>query len=291
MLNLIETDEVDTANLNELESDLKAAVLENSRQNGDEQKESRKVRTVEVDDEKLPQRMRGKSVEDIIEMYRNLEAEKGRMANDLGVQRKLTDRLLDLKRDSDLQNNSARPKVEVGSTELLENPTAAIEKILESRDANKKDEYAGRLQKLESQIAAKAFIEKHTDFRTVADDPEFRSWIEASPYRQKVAQAGINGDWQATDELVSTYKEVRQARAVKTNRNEEATGKNKSDLDAARNASFERGSGSDNRKGGNSGKIYSRAALLKLQIENPDAYYDEDTQAELLKAYAEKRVR
>lgn len=284
MINLIETDEVETGNLSKLEHDLKEAVTQ-GRNTNTKDEQHRKVRTVEVDDEKLPERMRGKSVEDIIEMYRNLEAEKGRMANDLGVQRKLTDRLLDLKRDSDLQNNSVRTKVEVQSTELLENPTAAIEKVLEASDRN--SEYVGRLQKLESQLAAQAFVNKHSDYQTVANDPEFSNWVQASPYRQKAAATALKGDWQAADELVSTYKEVRNARKSSTQVEEEK--EDKSVLEAAKNASLERGSGADKRS--TSGKIYSRAALLELQMYHPEQYYDEATQAEIIKAYQEKRVR
>ena len=130
-ITLVEAEEDVAGNLSQVEKDLRESIA--AREAGgnapapDEPVKTKSVRTVEVNDEELPENLRGKSVADIVRAYQESQSTIGRMANDLGTQRKLTDRLLDLKRESDLSGNGrVREPVKVNSTELLDDPTRSM---------------------------------------------------------------------------------------------------------------------------------------------------------------------
>lgn len=223
----------------------------------------------------------------VLSSYTSLESQYGRMANDLGHQRKLTDRLLDLKRESDLSRSTpAKPKLT--PDELLSKPDEALDRFLDARDAARESEVQQRVVTLEQQLAAKALIDKHPDWQIVAQEPEFVQWVQASPFRARLgAQVAQQQDWSAADELLSEYKERKQATkpaAAPAPAQEDAA-----QLEAARKASLEGG----NNSGGASkpGKVYRRVDLLELKMRRPEVYYDDGFQAEILRAYSEGRVK
>lgn len=293
MISLIEADDELPGNLANLQKDLNEAVQSESATEGERapvegSAPAKTVRTIEVNDEELPENLRGKDVRDIVRMYQESQSTIGRMANDLGTQRKLTDRLLDLKRDEDLQRNGAPAKVQVSGTELLDNPTEAIERIVASRLAAVEEKTQAELAAIHAQRAAEQFMSRHPDVQTVGADPEFQAFVQATPYRASRAVQASKGDWSAADELMSEFKDRRASRtAPKVEDTKEL--QEKKNLEAANKAALE--SGTSASKPSTGGKILRRVDLLKLQMEQPDVYYDEATQAVILKAYAEKRVK
>ena len=289
MISLIEADEADvTGNLDSLRKNLTEDVDVESAIETPAEAAKPKVRTIEIIDEELPENLRGKDVRDIVRMYQDSQSTIGRMANDLGTQRKLTDRLLDLKRDEDLQRNGAPAKVQVSGTELLDNPTEAIERVVAARLAAVESKTAEEIATLRAQREAENFMSRHPDFNQIGADPEFQAFVQATPFRQRAAFAASKGDWSSADELITEFKDRRKVVAArKQAEEEEVTDKN---LDAANKASLESGTSANSRPT-KSGKIYRRVDLLRLQMEKPDEYYDEATQAVIMKAYREGRVR
>jgi hypothetical protein len=206
------------------------------------------------------------------------------MANDLGTQRKLTDRLLDLKRDTDLHSNGAPQKVEIKSSELLENPTAALEKFTQARES----ENQKRLAELEARLAAQSLIQSHPDYLDIAQSQEFAQWVQASPTRVRAVAAAQAGDWSAAGDLLSEYKSQRKAQ-VDSEETEEGDDEQQARA-AAKKATLESNSqGNAGAKKG--GKIYRRSDLMRLRAERPDIWENEEFQAEIIRAYAEKRVK
>lgn len=238
----------------------------------------------------LPEKLRGKTLEDIASMYVNLESTYGRMANDLGQQRKLTDRLLDLKRAEDLGKQTPQA-ADVKTSDLLERPTETLEKFASQRERSLKDTYDQRIAQLEGSLAQQRFEQKHSDYQTTANDPAFVSWVQKSTFRTKVAQAAYNGDWSAADELLTEYKSIKGAVVPKTD--DKSGNTNEDGLKAARAASLDSsGASSDGAGSGKAtGKIYRRADLMQLRISKPDQYYDEGFQAEILLAHSQGRVK
>jgi hypothetical protein len=227
-------------------------------------------------------------VEKLVSSYTNLESTYGRMANDLGTQRKLTDRLLDLKRAEDLRTNGdastqTAQAVEVKGTELLDDPAGVITRVV-NHTIQQRDQQNAQ-QTLEQQQAARfaKFQTDHPDFNDVAQSTEFKTWVEASPSRKRAGGYASRGDVDAADDLLTEYK---AGKKVVTQTNTEQAG-----IDAARNAALETSTSAGKSTTGKSGKIYRRVDLLELKQRNSDLYYSDDYQKEILAAYNEGRVK
>ena len=154
----------------------------------------------------VPEKYAGKSVTEVIEMHRHLETAFGRQSNDLGQQRKLTDKLLDLKRTEDLVQHSPETLPDISSNDLLDNPTQALDKYLDARELRVAATTDQRLAEMETVLAQERFQLKHQDYSQIANDPAFAAWCGASPLRSRYAQAAIAGNWTAADELLDEYK-------------------------------------------------------------------------------------
>lgn len=229
----------------------------------------------------------GKSVEDLLSSYKNLESAYGRMANDLGSQRKLTDRLLDLKRDDDLQSNAPVDPPKIDSAQLLENPTEALDRVMSDREARIRQEYDDRLTQFESQLAADRLLARHPDVVELGQSAEFQAWAQETPIRSQVAQRAAAGDFDAADALLTEYK-ADQKETINLKTPSEDT--LKVDVDAAKKVALE-SSATPSPDGASSGKTYRRADMIQLKIERPDVWADPAFQAEILKAYSEGRVK
>jgi len=267
--------------LSQLEKDLSEAVQSRNEQG---KKPAAKKEVASEEDDGMPSKLKGKTPQQIAEMYVNLESAYGRMANDLGTQRKMTDRLLDLKRDTDLGNNGQPTKVEIKSSELLENPTEALERFSQAREAQS----AKRMDDLERSLAVQAFVAAHPDYQEYANNAEFAAWVNASPSRTRVAAVAANGDWSAAGDLLTEYKSA--SRVAKTDDEDEEADDSAAARKAAKQASLE--SASQGTQGAKkTGKVYRRADLMRLRAEKPDVWADEEFQSEIIRAYNEGRVK
>lgn len=241
--------------------------------------------------EDLPEKFRGKSPKQIVEMYQNLESRLGTMANDLGVQRQLTDRLLGMKREDDLRaNDPSRKRVEskpVTTNDILDRPQETLERVVTERVSSVQEDVNTRIRTLETELARAKFETKHSNYQQTVNDPAFIEWVKASPLRMRAAAVANAGDWGIADELFTEYE---QTHRQPTHQN--TTRQDNSNLDEARRASFTtsgNASGTDGKA--KPGKVYKRSDLMRLRIEDPEAYYDEAFQDEILRAHAEGRVK
>lgn len=235
-----------------------------------------------------PEKFKGKTLRDVVEAYQNLESQAGRMASDLGEQRKLTDRILDLdrKRSDDLRKNGAASLPPLTTDELLTKPQESLERVVDARASHALDPINQRIAALEAALTEATFRNRHADADSIVNTPEFLEWVKVSPLRLRAAQAANAGNWTAANELLAEYK----AQHGSTRSTHEAT----DDLASAKRVALETSGNVGGRNGDDGkpkGKLYSRAALMRLRVQDPDAYYDEAFQAEVLKAHAEGRVR
>ncbi len=224
----------------------------------------------------VPEKFTGKTIEEVITSYTNLESEYGRKNNEVGELRKLTDDILRQKvqpLEADQSSN------EVGFDDLIEDPKAAIDKALAQNP---------RLAALEADIAAtaqgtahKAILERHEDADAVVQSPEFQKWVGENPHRQKMfADASNNLDAGTASEMLDLYKSNVQMKtdAAIAARDGKAS-------DGMKLAANEKGG----KTPAKSRKVYKRSELIKLKISNPRQY--EKMAPEINKAYAEGRVR
>lgn len=270
-------------NLNDLTKSLaeEAATLTAAAQPTPPAKE--KEQTVE---DEVPEKFKGKSVKEIVESYKNLESQLGRMANDLGQQRVLTDRLLNLKRESDLSANGGTPRKaeipQIKATDLADNPSEAINKVVEARLAAREQETATQSAELARQAAAARLIADHPDYQQYVNNSEFMNWVQGSALRRSAAQRAQQGDFDEGNALLTEFKEHKKG---VSKQNEETN------LEGARKASLESGSRGNAETGAKGGKTYKRVDLIKLRMEDPDRYYSDEFQSVIMKAYSEGRVK
>jgi hypothetical protein len=226
-------------------------------------------------EEDVPEKYRGKSAKEIAQMH--MEAEKliGRQGSEVGELRRVVDDFIKTQTTAK-QQLQAEPDEEV---DFFADPKRAVEKAIENHPKIREAE------KLSSEMAAaKAFNElktRHPDFQEVVADPAFQNWVAASKVRAELfVRADRSFDYDAGDELLSTWKERRQA-AQQT-----VSGEKQVRSQAIKAATTTVSSGSDEAP---SKKIYRRADIIKLMQTDPDKY--DSMQPEIMAAYSEGRVR
>jgi hypothetical protein len=229
----------------------------------------------------IPEKFQGKSMEDVIQSYVNLEKEYGNKSNEIGELRKLTDQIL--LNQAQQQQAPARQaediNEDVGFDDFIEDPKLAVNKALETNPT---------IQRLEQHIEAQAvdasrqaLLSAHPDAEAVVASPEFQNWIAESPGRAQMLQAAhVNRNVDVAVDMLNMYKQTKQVT------NDEAVterdAKAKADL---KRASVETGG----RPSGGTKKVYRRAELIELKLRDPARY--EAMRDEIHQAYAEKRVR
>lgn len=232
----------------------------------------------------VPDKLQGKSMEEVYDMYLNAEKDRSRIANELGEQRKLTDRFLKLEEDRQQQSQPAE-SFELDATDLLADPVNTLDKYFERKEAAIKQQYEDRIRALEGNMGQQALVAKHPDATQITNDPKFLGWVQENSYRARIAAEAVQKqDLDALDYLLTEYKHDAGASApapAKEPVREERHA-------AARAASMEKPSSGD---AGSGGEIYSRNALIRMKLEDPESYADPAFQAEIIKAYAEGRVR
>jgi hypothetical protein len=120
----------------------------------------------------------------------------------------------------------------------------------------------------------------HPDFGNIVQDPEFAEWVKQSPVRLGLyAKADGEFDYDSANELLSTYKQLKQIKTQQV----EAKGKEtlKQNLKAV--AVDTGGTGESSKR------VYRRADLIRLRMTDPERY--EALEPEIMRAYADGRVR
>lgn len=223
----------------------------------------------------LPEKYRGKSVEDIVRMHQEAEKLVDRQAVEVGEVRKLADELL----KSQLYKKPVEEQpVEV---DFFENPQEAIRNAVNNNPKVLAAEQTALYQ--QRVLASQTIAQLHPDFQQVVADSEFKNWINSSKIRSQLYNNAENYDVEAANELLSTFKELKAVKQVqqtaKLSEVEIAT-RDKS-LSAA---SVESGGTSESFK-----KVYRRADLIRLRLQNPAKY--DSMQDDIDRAYQEGRVR
>lgn len=236
-------------------------------------------------EEELPEKYKGKSLKDIIEMHRNAESALGRAHNEVGEVRRLADALLGINRAA-----NSRPAAEtvparkpITPDDILADPEKAVVTVAKEAADQSSRAAEERLARMEYELSLARFENKHPEFRETMENPEFLGWVQRSPLRQRLAQAATQGDFASADELFSLYKEVQPAQREEEEPDQAAQ---------TRKATLARSGGSTAARVVNSepGKpIWSRQKLLEMRLTNPEEF--ERLQPQILQAYAEKRVR
>jgi hypothetical protein len=229
----------------------------------------------------MPEKFKGKTVEDILASYENLEKELGRKANELGELRRVSDQLITRDLQKTQNESPAVTEEDIDTDAFLENPVEAVTKIVQK--ALKPIEASTAETKREATL--KALQQKHPKMMDTVADTEFQEWVMASAGRQLLWGQASQGDYDVADELFTEWETKQAAKGEASTASQD---QNKNELADA--VAINRGTANEAIADGNGARkpTYSRAKLIQLQIENPQRY--REMQPEIMAAYAEKRV-
>lgn len=232
----------------------------------------------EPEEDDLPEKYRGKSAADLAKMHANLEELMGRQSQEVGELRQAFDEMV---KSSILQKQQPAPEPEAAEeVDFWSDPEGSIKRAIQN------DPSIRQAQQLTAEMAKRQSLEAlkstHPDMKEILTDTKFQDWVGKSKIRQQLfAQADQNYDFEAANELFSLWKEraqvAKQAEAMdKQSRKQEV-----------KQAST--GSARSNPEGRQTKKIYRRRDIIELMNRDPKRY--EALQPEIMKAYAEGRVK
>lgn len=221
----------------------------------------------------LPEKYQGKSIEEVAKMHQEVEKRLSIQGQEIGEVRKLADELI--RQNLESKQQLAR-KIEP-EVDFFEDPQAAIQKAVDNHPDVQSSKLAfANLQKM--QIKQQLSL-AHPDFNEIANDQNFADWVKSSPVRIKIFTAADAGyDFDSANELLSTYKQIRGARAKQG----EVLQENNRQL-SLRAAGVDAGGSGESSK-----KTYRAIDLQNLLNTNPDRYTA--MQDEIMRAYSEGRV-
>lgn len=234
---------------------------------------------------KLPEKYKGKTVEELAKMHMDAEKEKSRIGNELGEVRRLADQAIRLQlAQAQKERPAPASKKELTAEDLLESPEKAITEAIASHPSVKRVEaLEAHLLERETQKRVDEFSSKHPDYKEVGNSEEFKAWVAETPGRQKLYnQAAFGYDFDVADELLTQFKGQHKAKVT------EATKKLQKDEIKAKikDATLETATTGDASK-----KVFRRRDLLDMMLRDRDRYYDDNFQAELQQAYRDGRVK
>jgi len=226
------------------------------------------------EEEDLPERYRNKDVKEIIRMHQEAEKALGRQGSEVGELRRVVD---DFIKAQLVQKQQQAPE-SVEEEDFFVDPGKAVAKAIENHPKIKEAEQFSQQMKIQ---AAQAKLQQdHPDLAQIVGSQDFQSWVQGSKVRMELfVRADKQYDLDAANELLSTYKERKQmatnaVAAEKSSRSQQV-----------KQASTGTTQGSSE----TSKKIYRRQDIIELMRNDPDRY--EALQPEIMKAYAERRVR
>jgi hypothetical protein len=220
----------------------------------------------------LPEQYRNKTAAELVKMHQEAESRIGQQGEEVGKLRSVVDDFI-LK-----QTKSTEPE-EAEEIDYFADPDKAVEHKIANHPTIKQLEQLG-VQMQQSQTLS-ALQQKHPDLKEIAMSPEFQKWVTGSKVRtQLYEQANNQYNYDAADELFSTWKEIRN---VATQTVEVERKERKQALNAASTG------GASGSTEAPSKKIYRRSDIIDLMRNDPKRY--QSLSGEIMKAYQEGRVR
>lgn len=230
--------------------------------------------TVQNNSFEVPDKFKGKTTEDVIKSYMELESTVGKQGQELGELRKAADNFIRTPPNGQGDGRTVDYKtIDFDSLEEPEKVKAVLDKelgpIRNELHEVKKEKLNARLQS------------NHPGYMDIVNDTDFQQWVMKSPVRMEMfARADRNFEYEAADELFTTYKAIKGI-VTSNEAKEEAKQENQKAFTQSR---METGSVEDTAPK----PRYRRADLIQLKIKDPARYAA--LESEIMRAYQENRV-
>lgn len=231
----------------------------------------------------IPEKYKGKSVDDLVNMHVNIEKVLARQGNEVGQLRRLIDAQSNILARATVPTQAVPEKKAepITAERVLSDPQSAINSAVEPQ----MQQHRAQVNNLERQVAEGRFAQANPSYKDDVNDPEFQSWVLASPTRAKLISALHNYNFEAGGELWDLWKEHRGAKIA-------AEDARKSRVQAV-SGTMKAGTAEPSGK-----PTLSRAKLNELHVRamNGDQaakakWEDPEFQRMRLEAYAEERVK
>lgn len=221
----------------------------------------------------IPEKFRGKSFEDVVKAYTELEKISGRNGQELGELRKLTDEYIST-RSAPPPQISTSNKIDIDALSEPEKIKMYLEQELHPVKAE--------LVTLKQERMDASLRKNHPDFENILKSADFQKWVLESDIRKEMfVRADNHFDIGAANELFSTWKMKSGISAGAAHAEAEQ---------AAQQTAFTAGRMETGRVEAEvQKKIYRRADIIALKMRNPERYAQ--LEPEIRQAYAENRVR
>lgn len=253
----------------------------------------------EMDGDDVPEKYRGKTARELLDIVTNQESLMGRHSTELGTLRGLVDQSLRLRDTGDVGRQE--PKVEpLTEEDFLTHPEDATRRTVQDETAELRDQVAS----LSAQAQGHQFDVRYPDAAKDINDEQFVEFIKGTPLRHRLATSAFgdskNLDFEAAGELWALYEDHKALQPAPTQTEEEKLASEGNKDDASESKAKARKvpdlvsgpttSTSVKDKATNK-RIYSQAALNRLQEKDPDLYWSTDIQTQISAAHQEGRVR
>lgn len=234
------------------------------------------VEEAPVEEDDLPEKYKGKSAGDIARMHQELEKRLGQQSQEVGELRKHFDEYV----QSSIQSQQSAPEVTEEPVDFFTDPDAAVKRAIENHPTLQQAQ-AVAAEMAKSQALAQLQT-AHPDMKEVLQNADFQEWVGKSKIRTELFRsADQNYDFAAADELLTLYKEratvVKQTEAVEKQARKQEIKKAST------------GTARSNPEGTATKKVYRRRDIIELMNTDPKRY--ESLMPEIMKAYAEGRVK
>lgn len=232
----------------------------------------------------IPERYRGKTLEEVIAMNEELVRKNSRLGNEVGQLRKFRDTQLETPPTKTVERK------EVNVDALLENPEEAVETVIGQ---------SSRIRELEEKVeratrgsAQREFEAAFPDYQSDLANEEFLEWATKTPYRANLAQRADRYDFSAATELWTEWKERQEF--IKQSKTKETDQKAKLRQQQLKDGTLESGTGNSTE----TKKVFSRREIRDIKTralqgdrKAMDIVNDPDWQAQTMQAYLDKRAR
>lgn len=226
----------------------------------------------------VPEKYRGKSVEELVQMNQELERFSGKQSTEVGELRKVVDSYIQTELDGK-QAPQTQQEDNNSDVDFFVDPQSAVNRAIDNHPKIREAETYNKQYKQQATLSQ--LRSDHPNMDQILEDPKFAEWIKGSKVRTKLfVQADQQYDYDAASELFSLWSE-RSSIVQQTAKAERLNRKNAVKSAATGNA---RGSAEGSRK-----KVYRRADIIKLMKTDPERYAS--LSDEILRAYAEGRVK
>lgn len=216
----------------------------------------------------IPDKLQGKSAEEIAEMYSNLERQYGKQSQEVGQLRAAVDQAL---QSAGPQEVAKEPEVD-----FYENPSAYIKAEVDKA----LQPYRQSMNQTQNEVVVRKLNEKHPEWKETLQTKEFQDWVAGSKVRRQLFHTADSGDFDSANELFDLWSDIGKSKSQSETAARKAVSKDRK----LRAVAAEKGAaGIDPRK------ILSRADLRSLRQTNPNRY--NELLPDIKRAYAEGRVK